>query len=147
MPMEAWTPECTEDELLVALVMVKRAFVAQAALGDPGGFPVLHHLAVNGPSRQGTLAESLGLDASTISRHVRTMVDAGWVDTTRDPEDGRATLLSISERGMDHLADRLRSQRATLQAATAHFTPQERAELVRLLHELAAGLGEPKESE
>jgi DNA-binding MarR family transcriptional regulator len=141
-----WAPECTEDELLVALFAVKRGLVARSGSVDPGAFPVLHHLAAGGPSRQGALAESLGLDASTISRHVRTLAADGMVDSARDPEDGRAAVLSIAEPGRRFLADHLRSRRATLSEATAHFTPEERAELVRLLNKLAAGLGEPKES-
>ena len=66
---------------------------------DPGAFPVLHHLAVRGPSRQGPLADALGLDASTVSRHVRSLVADGWVEVARDPDDGRATVLTITARG------------------------------------------------
>ena len=145
MPQRAWAPECTEDELLAAMFAVKRVFQAQSVWADPGSFPVLHHLAVAGPARQAQLADALGLDASTVSRHVRTLVDEGWVAATRDPEDGRASVLSVTEQGVASMAERLRSHRATLQAATTDFTDDERAELVRLLTKLAAALA-PKEN-
>ena len=143
---QRWVPECTEDELLVAFVAVKRSLHATSVGMDPGAFPVLHHLASEGPSRQAPLAESLGLDASTVSRHVRTLVDEGLVDAMRDPRDGRATVLTLTDRGRESLIQRVRVNRAALQAATSDFTPQERAELVRLLHKLAAALGEHKET-
>lgn len=143
---DPWVPECAEDELLVAISAVKRGFQANAVGVDPGAFPVLHHLAASGPSRQAALADALGLDASTVSRHVRALVDDGLLESSRDPDDGRATVLTITGPGMTFLIDRLRSHRATLQAATADFTPSERADLVRLLHKLAAALAAHKET-
>jgi DNA-binding MarR family transcriptional regulator len=146
MATRCWTPECTEDELLVAMIAVKRAFQSQDMWADPGTFPVMHLLAAHGPSRQAPLAEALGLDASTVSRHVRALVEQGWVSASRDPHDGRATVLSITEQGSAHLTERLRTQRASLQAATAHLSEQERTELVRLLRKLAAALAAQKEN-
>ena len=140
--IDPWAPECTEDELLVAFVQVKRGFQARSLGGDPGAFPVLHHLAAAGSSRQGPLAESLGLDASTVSRHVRALAQDGLVRAERDPDDGRATVLAVTGAGMQSLADRLQAHRRTLQEATAGFTPHERRELVRLLQKLADALHE-----
>jgi DNA-binding MarR family transcriptional regulator len=139
---DPWTPECAEDELLVAFVQVKRGFQARSVGVDPGAFPVLHHLAAAGSSRQGPLAEALGLDASTVSRHVRALVEDGLVRAERDPHDGRATVLALTGTGMQSLGDRLRAHRTALQDATAGFTEDERAELVRLLQKLADALQE-----
>ena len=125
----------------MAIVALKRGFLANSVGMDPGAFPVLHHLASSGPSRQTVLAEALGLDASTVSRHVRALADGGLVEASRDPDDGRATLLSITDPGMRFLTDRLRAHRERLRVATSNFTEGERAELVRLVHKLAAALG------
>lgn len=143
---EIWTPECAEDELLVALVSVKRALLAAGGARDPGVFPVLHQLAAFGPSRQAPLADALSLDASTVSRHVRALVSDGLVEAARDPADGRATVLQITGAGQAYLREHLRAHRRTLGAATSGFTAGERAELVRLLHKLAGALGHVKES-
>lgn len=142
---QPWAPECTEDELLLAFVAVKRALLVRDRGLDPGAFPALHQLAVGGPTRQGPLADALGLDASTVSRQIRSLADAGLVEATRDPRDGRATVLAITTAGRTYLVDHLRARRASLQQATADFTPDERAELVRLLNKLAAALSAPKE--
>jgi len=142
---ETWRPECPEDELLFAFVALKRAMAARTVGVDPGIYQVLHQLAVTGPVRQGALAELLGLDASTVSRHVRSLVKDGLIDASRDPADGRATQLSISDKGRARMTERLRLHRTRLQAATATFTPEERAELVRLLNTLAARLGDLEE--
>jgi DNA-binding MarR family transcriptional regulator len=143
---EPWTPDCVEDDLLVAFASVKRGFQGASLAGDPGRFPILHHLAVAGASRQGPLAEAIGLDASTVSRHVRALLEDGLVVAERDPDDGRATVLDISDSGRQFLAAHLIRSRQTLQAATASFTDAERVELVRLLQKLAAALADMKES-
>ena len=88
---DSWTPACVEDDLLVAFVAVKRGFQGMSLGGDPGRFPILHHLAVAGASRQGPLAEGIGLDASTVSRHVRALLEDGLVVAERDPDDGHGT--------------------------------------------------------
>jgi DNA-binding MarR family transcriptional regulator len=145
MADEQWAPECMEDELLLALVAVKRALLARDRTLDPGAFPALHHLVAFGPSRQGPLADALGVDASTVSRQVRSLVDARLVEASRDPSDGRATVLAVTAAGRTFLAEHLRARRATLQAATADLTADERAELVRLLTKLATALAATKE--
>jgi len=137
---QLWHPECPEDELLVAMVSLKRALLARTIGTDAGVFPLLHQLATSGPTRQGSLAELLRLDASTISRHVRGLVSEGLVEVAPDPADGRAIVLSLTARGQDRLTERMKANRALLRAATAEFTTQERAELVRLLHKLADSL-------
>ena len=142
----AWAPECTEDALLVAFIGVKRALRGASVGEDPGTFPILHHLATSGPTRQGHLADAIGLDASTVSRHVRVLIDEGHVAAGRDPQDGRASVLTISPGGLEHLAQRLHSHRETLAAATASFSPSERAELIRLLAKLAEHLNHLKET-
>lgn len=142
---ETWRPECAEDELLVALFGLKRALQAKGAGVDPGLYPVLHRLAASGPMRQRALADRLGLDASTVSRHVRTLVSEDLVAVSRDPDDGRATVLAITPTGRERMAARLASHRSRLQDATSTFTPDERAELIRLLTMLAAALGDREE--
>ncbi len=143
---ENWAPQCTEDELLVAFIGVKRALRLASVGADQGAFPILHHLATSGPTRQGHLADAIGLDASTVSRHVRVLIDEGHIAAGRDPQDGRASVLSVSASGLEHLGQRLTSHRETLAAATASFSPTERDELIRLLDKLAERLNHLKET-
>jgi DNA-binding MarR family transcriptional regulator len=55
------------------------------------------------------LAARCGLDASTISRAVATLVARGLVERSADPADGRACILTLTEAGraaLDHLERR-----------------------------------------
>ena len=49
--------------------------------------------------RLSELAETVELDLSTVSRQMRDLVAIGLVRKVPDPDDGRASLLSLSERG------------------------------------------------
>lgn len=139
-----WRPSCMEDELLIALVNVKRAF-SQRSGGDgltvdPGLFPLLHHLAVAGRMRQGQLASAMRLDASTISRHVRSLARTGLIRAVRDDVDGRAVMLAITEAGRSALAADLLARRDVMAEGTQDFNAEERAELIRLLNKFTAAL-------
>ena len=113
---------------------------------DRGLYSILGRLHDFGPLRSGALASDLHLDPSTVSRHVRVVAGDGFVDVVRDPDDGRATLLTLTRGGREHLEQRMRANRDALRAATATFEPAERAELVRLLHKLADALGQKETS-
>jgi len=135
-----------EDELMVALVSVKRGLQAVSTGMDPGGFPILHHLAAGGPARSGHIADVLHLDASTVSRHARGLVEDGMVSAERDPSDGRATVLAITDAGRKALGESLRRHREVLRTATSDLSEHERTELVRLLHKLAGALAHQREN-
>ena len=60
---------------------------------------VLARLATEGPLRAGELAELIQSDPSTVSRQVASIVKAGLVKREADPDDGRASLLVLTEEG------------------------------------------------
>lgn len=60
---------------------------------------VLARLAVEGPLRAGELAELIQSDPSTVSRQVASIVKAGLVKREADPDDGRASLLVLTDEG------------------------------------------------
>jgi DNA-binding MarR family transcriptional regulator len=68
------------------------------------------------PIRSGALAEALHSDPSTVSRQVAALVKEGYLERRADPEDGRASLLALTESGEDLLAehDRIRLERFAL---------------------------------
>ena len=80
----------------------------QQKMPPPRGGPVLERPAyfvlakihLLGPVRPSALAELLGLDLSTVSRHVSALERAGWVARERDPEDGRAYLVRATPEGV-----------------------------------------------
>ena len=55
---------------------------------------VLRRVISEGPIRVTDLARDLGLDPSTISRHLRVVEGRGWVERRPDSVDRRATLVA-----------------------------------------------------
>ncbi|MBB4261350.1 MarR family winged helix-turn-helix transcriptional regulator [Bradyrhizobium sp. CIR3A] len=53
------------------------------------------------------LADELALDRTTMSRGVKLLIDAGWVDVAAGQEDGRERILSLSGHGKKKLQDAL----------------------------------------
>ena len=68
---------------------------------DASSFHLIRRLEELGPTRPSDLAPRMGLDLSTVSRQVTTLEAAGLVSRTPDPQDGRAWLVSLSERGAE----------------------------------------------
>ena len=64
--------------------------------------------------RLSDIAAELGVDVSTTSRHVRRLVDAGYVDVHSDPDDARARRYTLSDAGHDALERVRRARRAHL---------------------------------
>src|SRR5438128_2044595 len=77
---------------------------------DGAAYGLLALLQDSGPLRASDLVARLGLDKSTVSRQVATLVDLGLVDRTADPADGRAHVLTPSAEGSARLA-RIRDAR------------------------------------
>ena len=65
-----------------------------AALADPVRRRVVELLGA-GPVRAGELAVGVGLPATTITRHLRTLRDAGIVDVAAATDDARGRLYSL----------------------------------------------------
>ena len=103
--------------------------------GDPldlSALPVLKALQQHGPMRLSALAAELGLDASTISRHVRQLEDRGLIERTGDPDDGRASRVGVSEHGLSCLEQGANARRALI-AQVLHDWPDEDREQLRQL--------------
>jgi DNA-binding MarR family transcriptional regulator len=58
---------------------------------------VLAHL--DGPERMKPLSEKLGRDATTVSRQVAGLEQAGLLERSPCPDDGRATVVTITKAG------------------------------------------------
>jgi DNA-binding MarR family transcriptional regulator len=77
---------------------------------DGAAYGLLALLQDAGPLRASDLVARLGLDKSTVSRQLATLVGLGLVDREADPEDGRAQVLRPSAEGAARLA-RIRDAR------------------------------------
>jgi DNA-binding MarR family transcriptional regulator len=98
--------------------LIRRARAVETSAESTGDVPssvmaVLSLLADDGELRMGALATRLRVDTSVISRTVAAAQHLGLVSRRSDPRDGRACLLSLTERGKQTLVDR-RNQRLRL---------------------------------
>lgn len=95
--------------------------------------PVLKVADRCGPIRLTALASQLDLDASTVSRHVKHLEDLGFVQRASDPDDGRASQLSVTPAGHDAFIDFLASRKALVTRALDGWSDAERDTLRALL--------------
>ncbi len=95
------------------------------------------------PMRMSDLAGLLELDLSTVSRQARQLVDGGLVTRVADPADGRACLVSLSDRGRDVLEAVRSARHDVLRNALDAWSPADRASLASLLSRLAHDMGAP----
>jgi DNA-binding MarR family transcriptional regulator len=133
------------EELTTALFAVLRILKRTAPDDsiDRGSLMVLHSLACAEPMRLSDAAQLVGLDLSTVSRHVRTLENGGYVRRAEDPKDRRASLLALTADGEAFLQRLFESRRASFDAATAEWPDEDRRTLTQLLNRLAEDL-EPR---
>jgi len=101
---------------------------------------VNQHL-VGGPLTIGALAERLGVTQQAASKSVADLERRGYVERTPDPDDARARLVGLIERGRAVIAA-AREERAALGTELAERLGERRVEAARrLLLDVVAGLG------
>ena len=107
----------TASQLSMSLVRVMKLFTSMrqhAPRLHPGvdatAYPILFNL-VDGPRRVSAVADCVHSDVSTVSRQVSALVSHNLVEKLPDPDDGRATILSLTPTGKE-LLDRLTAQRS-----------------------------------
>ncbi|MFD4183464.1 MarR family winged helix-turn-helix transcriptional regulator [Rhodococcus sp. NPDC058514] len=98
----------TAEDLVEEVFLFGRALRHLLGSGDGTGLPpallgVLGGLATVGKCRQTELAAILCLSQSSLSRQIAELVDAGLVERHADPEDGRASLVRLTESGAELL--------------------------------------------
>jgi DNA-binding MarR family transcriptional regulator len=111
---------------------------------DGAAFGLLALLQDAGPLRASDLVSRLGLDKSTVSRQVSTLVDLGLVTREADPADGRAQVLRTSAEGAAQLARIREARRARWEADLEDWPAEDVATLAELLARLNR-LGEARE--
>jgi DNA-binding MarR family transcriptional regulator len=94
---------------------------------------LLGALTAIGPVRSTALAEAVYSDPSTISRQVAALVKDGLIERRADPDDGRASLLAVTEKGRELLESRHRQRSCSLARMLAHWSGEDRERFVELL--------------
>ncbi|MFR9801035.1 MarR family winged helix-turn-helix transcriptional regulator [Pseudonocardia sp. RS010] len=111
-----------------------------ACVLHPSRAGLLGLLVADGEQRLGVLAAALDVDASVISRRVAALEEAGLVDRRPDPEDRRAYLVGVTDRGRAALAAYREHRAQQVAAALAHRTDEEVGRIAGELRGLVADL-------
>ena len=89
---------------------------------------------------QSELSVRLNLEKSTVSRLVGELVERGWIDRERDPGDGRALRVRLTEKGRRAARELADARRAKFQALLERIPESERADVHRALGVLVEAL-------
>jgi DNA-binding MarR family transcriptional regulator len=104
---------------------------------ERSAYPLLNQiLALQGEAGGGRLtdvADGLQVAVPTVSRQVRQLEDLGLVVRSRDPIDGRAILLEVTETGVDALQRMREEWRKTVAELLEPWPPKDREILGELL--------------
>ncbi|MBB6414752.1 MarR family winged helix-turn-helix transcriptional regulator [Streptomyces massasporeus] len=111
-------------------------------------FAVLNTLVAEPGLDQRTVGERVGLDRSTIAEVISRLSRRGLLDKVRDPQDGRRSLLHLTDEGArTHRKLTVRTARMN-QVFLAPLTADERTvffDLIRRVADAAEGLRNPEE--
>lgn len=128
---------------VLALVRVFGGIKARVATGpESDHFPavLLGKLEHFGPSRASDLAEHLCADPSTVSRQVATLVKSGLVERRADPDDGRASILVLTDLGRARAQENAARRGHAAAPVLEDWTTEERATFLGLLRRYTAGV-------
>ena len=121
-------------ELRVVLGRIHRALRTRTSEGATfAQASALSRIEQHGPLRLGVLADLEGTSAATMCRLVEGLELRQLITRVTDPEDGRASLVQLSEEGDALLAGLRARNTAVLSAALAKLTAAERHSIERAL--------------
>jgi len=134
-----------EQEVGVMVRRVRRVIDerARAVHPDlqPSSYLMLGYLLDNGPLRGSALCSAFEIDKGAISRQVQHLVDLGLADRTPDPDDGRATLITVSDDGARRFTDVVDHRRKWFDERLGEWSADELIDFATMLHRYNEALG------
>ena len=97
-------------------------------------YSLLSHVQKLGPVRPGSLAQAMTLDASTLTRNLKPLLDAGWVELAAGA-DARSRSVTLTEAGRAKRAEGQRHWRAAQEGINSLLGVRRVAALHMLLDE------------
>ncbi|QGK71807.1 MarR family transcriptional regulator [Allosaccharopolyspora coralli] len=100
---------------------------------DPTSYSLLLMVDDAGWLRGMDVADRIGLDKSTVSRQIATLVELDLLERVPDPDDGRARRIQLSASGRDRLAAARAKRREYMRGQFASWSTEDMHEFGRLL--------------
>ncbi len=125
---------CTNFKLRQLLRSVSRLYDAEIAQAGLKGsqFSLLSHVLTLGPIAPSALAERMGMDASTLTRNLRPLIDKGWV--LQGPgADARGRSVSITAAGQAKHAEARQHWKRAQQTLNQRLGTERVAQLHQLM--------------
>ncbi|SEH02547.1 DNA-binding transcriptional regulator, MarR family [Nonomuraea solani] len=94
------------------------------------------------PRRIGMIAESLQVESPHVTRHVAALEQRGLVERVRDPDDGRAWRIALTEAGAEAAVRCRRVTTEWFEGALTGWPEKDKDELARLMGKLSDDLCE-----
>ena len=107
---------------------------------SPLAFGILRYVMIHGPVRSADLVGKFDLDKASVSRQIRALRDRGLIDSTPDPQDGRAGLLVATDEAKVSVEEYREQTRQQYRAVLDQWTEDEVVEFGRLLRRLGDSL-------
>jgi DNA-binding MarR family transcriptional regulator len=127
-----------EHEVGLLLRRIRRGIAERAIQVHPDlnvtSYTLLGTLSEFGPRRAADLAELFALDKGSVSRVIHQLLELGLVERTPDPDDGRASIISVTDEATRRIAHMHELRRALFEERLADWEPDE-------IEQLASQLG------
>ena len=135
-----------EHEVGVLIRRVRRVIGVRARAVheslQPASYLILAHVKESGPVRASSIVEVFDIDKGAISRQVSHLIELGLVERTPDPDDGRATLLSVTDEGARRMKKIGEQRRKWLAEQLGDWSERELVDFVRELSRYNAALSD-----
>lgn len=127
---------CTNLKLRQLMRRVAQLYDAEVGKTGLRGtqYSLLSYVAKLGPIRPVDLARAMKVEASTLTRNLRPLADAGLIEMGPGP-DGRSRLVHVTEAGREKRQEAQRRWRVAQEALNARLGPDRVVQLHALLDE------------
>ncbi|NYE96743.1 DNA-binding MarR family transcriptional regulator [Psychromicrobium silvestre] len=104
---------------------------------EPSAYGLLAILFNDGPMRLTDLAANIGVGKPSVSRQIAFLQDIGLVHKLDDPQDGRAQLIHLTEKGTHQVKQSQTARKQALDDRLAAWSPADVREFARLLRKFS----------
>lgn len=104
-----------------------------------GRFAVLMVLInAGGPMTPANLADAVSVKRATMTGLVDVLKKGGWVETRRNPDDGRSLVIQLTSKGIARIKDLMPDHLDRMSRALAILTDQEQQDFIDLMQKVSA---------